>query len=259
MKFLLTFGDSFSDNGFSSGCGFNRLSNGRVWVEYLSEMLGVPLEDRAWCGAQSGVGNASGPSDWSGLAWQVATYPADAKTPDALCTLLIGINDVYDGRGTAGTVAANTVSAVEMLIDKGVRRFLIANLPDISRAPAYGTPEYSPLTKTVNEAVVSINNRLKIDLFGQGGLASRHPEIDFVSVDAFGLFNRLVAGEAFETTDAPWNATYAYPYPDSHLWWDEWHPMTEAHRLLALASLDALEKRYGTLCQSGIPGRKNNP
>ena len=240
MRFLLTFGDSFSDNGFSNGCGYNRLSNGRVWVEYLAEMLDIPLEDRAWCGARSGMGNASGPPDWSGLAWQADTYQPDENTPDALCTLLIGINDVYGGQGDPGTVADNVGAALEKLLTKGVRRFLVANVPDITLAPAYRTEAYAPLKERVRADVRAVNRLLDSLLFDPNGLAFRAPAASITPLDAFGLFNDMAAGGGFRQPDAPWNGTYAYPHADGHLWWDDWHPTTEAHRQLALAALDAL-------------------
>ncbi len=242
MQHILAFGDSFSDNGFSNGCGYNRLSNGKVWVEHLSDMLDIPLEDRAWCGAQSGQGNASGPTDWSGLAWQVDTYIPDNNTQNILCTLLIGINDVYDGKGQVNNVVGNIISALESLVSKGLRRFLVANLPNITHAPAYATEEYAHLKDVVSEAIFAINCQLESCLFDSGGFVSRHPEIVVMPLNVYEIFEELVTGTHFKVTDKPWNGTYASPRTASHLWWDDWHPMTEAHRKLALAAVSKLKK-----------------
>lgn len=240
MKSILAFGDSFSDNGFSNDCGFNRLSNGKVWVEHLAEMLALPLEDRAWCGAKSGKGNASGPEDWSGLAWQVDSYIPNTATPDALCTLLIGINDVYDGTGEPGEVVGNILGALEKLFTKGVRKILLGNMPDISHAPAYVSPEYAPLKAGVSETAAAVNSLLARDVFGPEGFAARHPEMVIIALDAHALFEKLATDGVFRQVDTPWNGTYAFPHADGYLWWDEWHPTTEAHRQLALAARQAL-------------------
>jgi len=241
MDYILAFGDSFSDNGFNNGCGYNRLSNGKVWVEHLSEMLNMSIEDCAWCGARSGMGNASGSPEWSGLAWQVENYSPTQRTKDALCTLLIGINDVYDGQGAPEEVAGNTTSALEKLIIKGVRNFLVSNVPDISDAPAYQASEYAHLKETVSDKIVSINCLLKECLLGEDGFVARHPDVNVFTLDAHTVFKKLIASNRFQETDMPWNGTYAFPHAEKYLWWDEWHPMTEAHRQLALAAMDALQ------------------
>ncbi|GAB6175275.1 hypothetical protein JCM16814_01660 [Desulfobaculum senezii] len=232
---VIAFGDSFSDNGFSNGSGFNRLSNGPVWVEHLAARLGVALEDRAWCGAQSGHGNASGPKDWSGLAWQVETFDDDSALPQALCTVLIGINDIYEGDADAGDVAANTIDALERLAAKGMRTCLISTLPDITLAPAYAG-EYAHVKAEVAHLVVGINAKLSAELHGAGGFSERHPEVTLHAVDAYGLFNTLAASGTFEISDAPWLGTYSYPKADGFMWWDDWHPMTATHRYFADAA-----------------------
>ncbi|NDV18400.1 hypothetical protein GO013_03075 [Pseudodesulfovibrio sp. JC047] len=241
MKTLLTFGDSFSDNGFSNGCGYNRLSNGPVWVEYLAQMLGASLEDRAWCGATSGHGNASGPKDWSGLAWQVDTYSPTNSETNRLCTLLIGINDVYDGTGTAKDSVANIIRAIETLNDKGIHRFLISNVPDITHAPAYAE-EYAPLKKTVQNTLRTINEHLEQSLTGPNGLLTRLPDITLYPVlNAYDIFNALVADSRFANTREPWNGTYSDPNTTGYMWWDDWHPTTETHKAFAKEAFKIIE------------------
>jgi len=245
MQHILAFGDSFSDNGFSNGCGYNRLSNGKVWVEYLAELLNASLEDRAWCGATSSQGNASGPENWSGLAWQVETYKPHNNGTDILCTILIGINDVYEGNSSAENVVVNIVSAIEDLADKGIKRFLVSNVPDITHAPAYGK-EYAPAKERVQDTIKQLNSQLERALFYTGGLSIRRPDIElFPLLDAYTVFNKLVSDKKFTNTHEPWNDTYSYPHPYSYIWWDAWHPMTEAHRVLALAAVEVLESEPG--------------
>ena len=251
MKRILTFGDSFSDNGFSNGCGYNRLSNGRVWVEYLAELLGSSLEDRAWCGATSGMGNASGPEDWSGLSWQVDTYQSDGHNEDTLCTLLIGINDIYEGKGNAQTVVSNILQALETLVSKGVHNFLVGSVPDISDAPAY-VQEYAEVKDCVHDAVLDINSRLIEVFFENGGFAARYPDVKVNFLDAYEIFKSFVSDGSFTVTDKPWNGTYTEPQSNGFLWWDDWHPMTEAHRKLAFAAVEVLKRGKQSAYRSNI-------
>nr|WP_321258853.1 SGNH/GDSL hydrolase family protein [uncultured Pseudodesulfovibrio sp.] len=241
MTHILAFGDSFSDNAYCNGCGYNRLSNGKVWVEHLAQMLGATLEDRAWCGAKSGQGNASGPEDWSGLAWQVDTYTPSNSERDVLCTILIGINDVYDGTGKAEEIVANTVSAMSTLEGKGVSHFLISNIPDITLAPAY-RKEYAPLKKTVQNLVKNINSQLDMAILGPHGFCKHHPDTAvYPLLNTYALFNELVTSKEFTNTREPWNGTYSNPNTTGYMWWDDWHPMTQTHKTLAHAALKMLE------------------
>jgi len=241
MKRILTFGDSFSDNGFSNGCGYNRLSNGKVWVEYLAEFFGASLEDRAWCGATSGKGNASGPGDWSGLGWQVDTYEPEHSADNILCTVLIGINDVYEGRGDAQKVVSNTLDALEKLVDKGIHEFLLCSIPDISDAPAY-TQEYAGVKDRVHEAVLEINSRLVEAFFRNDGFAARYPDVRVDFLDAYEIFKSFFSDGSFKVADKPWNGTYTEPQSSAFVWWDDWHPMTEVHRRLALGAVEVLQR-----------------
>lgn len=239
-KHIVAFGDSFSDDGISDGYGFSRKSNGDVWVEHLAKMLGVSLEDRAWCGAKSGMGNAAGFDDWSGLAWQVDEFEASGNQDETLYTVLIGINDIYDGGDKGELVVNNIVSALDKLADKGAKNILVSNVPDITHAPAY-IKDYAAKKAAVQKVTRDINFRLESALFGEGGFVAQHPDVKLYMVYAYGVFERLVAERHFKNMVEPWYGTYKYPHPDSHMWWDSWHPMTEAHRALAQAAVKALE------------------
>ncbi|WP_187170381.1 SGNH/GDSL hydrolase family protein [Salidesulfovibrio onnuriiensis] len=239
-KRIVAFGDSFSDDGISDGYGFSRKSNGDVWVEHLARMLHAELEDRAWCGARSGSGNAAGFDDWSGLAWQVDNFQPKWEQDDTLYTVLIGINDIYDGDDRAGEVVGNILSAMNKLAGKGAVNILVSNVPDITLAPAY-IKDYAAKKEAVQKVTRDINARLETALFGKGGFAGNHPSVHVYFVDAYGVFNELVAGKHFKNMEEPWYGTYKYPHPDGHMWWDSWHPMTEAHRTLARAAVQAVE------------------
>ena len=42
---VIAFGDSLTDDAFGDGHGFNRYSNGPVWVDYLAAELAIPTVD----------------------------------------------------------------------------------------------------------------------------------------------------------------------------------------------------------------------
>lgn len=93
FKTIVAFGDSFTDNGHIDGNGFDRDSNGYVWVEYLKEMMAVEkLDNRAWGGARTNNGHFMG-FNWSGFNWQVDRYEPTTNPEETLYTVWIGVND----------------------------------------------------------------------------------------------------------------------------------------------------------------------
>ena len=137
-KRIVAFGDSMTDNGYDNGHGFQRYSNGKVWVEYLAEMLRVgDVEVYAWGGARSGYGNDHpNANDWSGLLWQIEHYSPSGSVRQTLFTVEIGINDLHDPSNgiTAQTVIDNLLLFIANLIDKG------AASARVEFASQYGTP-----------------------------------------------------------------------------------------------------------------------
>ena len=95
FKNIVAFGDSFTDNGHIDGYGFNRDTNGHVWVEHLAEMMQCQeLDNRAWGGARTDNGHFMG-FDWSGFNWQIDGYnmttdPEETLSPSGLGSMTIG-------------------------------------------------------------------------------------------------------------------------------------------------------------------------
>lgn len=150
---ILAFGDSLSDNGYYQSYpggtvgntnpadiyGFQRYSNGPVWIEYLAQDLGISsLFDMAYGGATSGYTNPAATSagfGYTGLQWQVETYTAMPGTisSDTLISVWAGGNDLLNYASNPLLynpidAAANVVLAIDKLIDEGGRNFIVPNL-----------------------------------------------------------------------------------------------------------------------------------
>lgn len=232
---LIAFGDSLTDDAFGDGHGFTRYSNGPVWVDYLAAELAIPsVENRAWSGAMTGARNVND-LDWSGLEWQIEQFSPPPDLAGTLFTVWIGTNDLYTGEADVAASIGNLRRALDRLAGKGARHLLVVNQPDITLAPAYraGT-SYAASADRVRGLVEAFNRSLDAALAATGdGFAARHPEVELHRLDARALFDRVAKDGTFKNTAAPWMGTYQYPHPDGYMWWDEWHPMTEVHRLVA--------------------------
>ena len=246
---IVAFGDSFSDNGFADGHGFKRYTETLTWVEFLAQDLGLPLENRAWGGAMSNERNCNHADgvNWSGLAWQVEDYlkslPPGQDISKILFTVMVGSNDIWAGITDGSVTAQNIRQALVALAKAGAKHILYRETTAVLMSPGYLSGDYAsynePWAKLVNDANAATQKLLSGDLIKEfPGL-----KIYYQSTDA--LFTKIKEGWdgfKFEILDKPWWGSYTFPEPFKYLWYDEWHPSGQAHRLMADDALASLKE-----------------
>lgn len=239
---IVVFGDSLSDNGnllfiddqpnpdpeiYYQG----RFSNGPVWVEYLanSQRLNASLSDRALGGAQS---DGLLPP---GLIEQVIVFIATdgpQLSSSALYIIWIGGNDYFNGDGNFMEAVANIKDAMERLVEFGARHLLVMNLPDLGTIPdTLGMPEAA----SANAFSVGFNNELAtmLDTF-----SVENPQIGLYEFDVFAFFGDIQDNPGTfgftNTTDPSPNFDIPNNFEGAgHVFWDDKHPTTQTHALLA--------------------------
>jgi phospholipase/lecithinase/hemolysin len=270
---LIVFGDSLSDTGNLLGLTGGsippdppyqggRYSNGNVWPEFVATALGIPLENYAYGGAQSGgqtsiydgeIPNSNFPS----LAEEISEYLADvnnAADPSAFFVLWAGANDLLDP-GNASTITTVTDRAVDGLVaalvalrNAGAVRVVVGNLPDLGLIP-YATSSSNPLSPaqlTRQSERFNARLRTRANTLGEGvtvfdSLALHRAAV--ASPSAFGFSN--VTRACF---DSP-NCRNSTANQDRYLFWDDRHPTTAAHQLLAAQVLDAAQSGGSTAAE----------
>ncbi|NND80053.1 MAG: SGNH/GDSL hydrolase family protein [Maribacter sp.] len=241
-KHIVAFGDSFTDNGHINGHGFDRDTNGYVWVEYLDESLGCEsVDNRAWGGARTDNGHFMG-FDWSGFLWQIDRYESTTSPDDTLYAVWVGVNDYWDDKDNPSNSVKNIKTGLNTLIDKGAKNFVVFNNFDLTLSLGYGPKtDYHHLVPAVKKLTKQFNAELYAMLFeAETGLVASHPEVRIHFIDIYGFMNDLVANNTFE--DHPWKGTYKAPDSKAYLWYDEWHPMTSTHKQIADMVLEELRK-----------------
>ncbi|MEP0856971.1 SGNH/GDSL hydrolase family protein [Trichocoleus sp. DQ-U1] len=276
---IYVFGDSLSDTGNVSNLtgGFSpqsppyyqgRFSNGPIWVDALANKLGLAPAlvtelagganssngiNFAFGGATSGTKNVAGPLPGlqteidffkSGLA--VTKQPADSE---ALYIVWAGGNDYLGGGVTDPTEPVKNISAaVTSLFKIGARNFLVANLPDLGKAPV-GLSGGIAVSNGLNQLTEFHNSGLSYSL---GELSKSLDGIKLKSLDINSLFNNVIANkEKFGFTnvtdscltnyEGPQDSTYDIcDNPDSYLFWDNIHPTAAGHKLVADLAFAAL-------------------
>ena len=254
---VYVFGDSLSDTGrFFAATGYppapyyqGRFSNGPVWVEYLAPQLGLtynPATNFAWAGSTTGLTNNNGP--FPGLLAQLNAYVATLGhrprvDPQALYVVFGGGNDFFtlsDGVLPAvmlDQATRNITTIVARLQQLGARHIVVIDLPDIGLTPyAAANPAIATYLS------VQFNDLLDARLAAAGC----H---DLIRVSLFDLLNALVANPAangFTNVTIPGILNPATA--GTYLFWDDVHPTTLTHSILAdviAAAIEDAEPEHG--------------
>ncbi len=251
---IYVFGDSLSDTGrFFEATGLppapyfeGRISNGKMWVEYLAEFLNLtynPQTNFAWAGAMSGTTNS-----WSekapdaklwGLQQQVDTYIKNtaAADPEGLYVVWAGSNDfmgdVTNPQETITVALDNIVTAVKNLHQHGAQHILVPNLGDLGKTPRslpLGSISgmLSGLTDNFNQALAKFLqpfNVMQADMPASlEMLADPETMTDPVSLNLTNFTEACLDSEAERVCDTP----------DNYFFWDNIHPTTQGHLAIAL-------------------------
>jgi hypothetical protein len=218
-----------------------RYSNGPLWVEYLSGFLGFPYNPSnnfAYSGSTT-----------SNLLSQVAGLPASTNLRSGLFTVWSGGNDFLDDTSSLQTntaawnvvisnAVANITNAVATLYTNGGREFIVGNLPNLGRLPAFiGTP--AGYTNYIDALVATFNTQLATAVTNimQGCPGLRIYLIDnntqlnnILSAPAAYGFTVITNG-ALEDSNLT-NKSFTGPGAD-YVFWDIIHPTTKLHALTA--------------------------
>lgn len=258
---MFVFGDSLSDIGnlakatigLYPGPSYfdDRFSNGPVYSEMLAFDLGLgPLLPSHAGGGSHAFGRAqtTGTGGYLGLIIkdideQVDGYlSATLADPEALYVMFAGSNDLLNGVTDVAGPVASLVSDLDRLIAANARNFLVMNLPLLGSAPRFnGDPDESA---TMTALALDFNNALASAL---DDLELARPESTIFRLDVAGLISNIIsdpgkfgmtnvmdsAAPGLAPGDASYDTSLIANNPDEYLFWDDLHPTTAAHAILA--------------------------
>ena len=256
---VVVFGDSLSDSGnvFTLNHGTyppapyqGRFSDGPVWVEYLVKTLGISGDfcNYAFGGANTGVSNPAelnAPgfitqvSAYTSLLTASAAFPTAFPQPDeTLFIIWIGGNDFLDMTDPAAANATVTQAVVNIrtgmteLADAGAVTFMVVNLPDLGKTPRMN--QDAVLAAGGTQLAAAFNDVLEGVL---EDFESAHPAVTVVRFSTFNLLGEMVADPAIggfdNVTDTKFDKTHGTVAAGRYLFWDDIHPTTITHKILA--------------------------
>lgn len=241
-----------------------RFSNGPIWVDYFGQQIGKQLTpffqsqflgtqggvNYAFSGAETGVQSINVPVP--GILGQVGLFTGQANVPvdsNAIYSIFGGANDYTSAftRGVAPNVnqtVENLTNSINSLAQKNAKNFLVFNLPDIGDTPL---ARANNLTQPLNALVQQHNSQLATAL---NGLRTQRPDLNIYSVDFNSLFKTIRSNPGqfgfTNVNDACVTgnntlATNVCSNPNEYLFFDDVHPSSAAHKLLANAALASIE------------------
>lgn len=216
---VVTFGDSLSDNG-----NVDRFTGGDIWVEHLAKYFSAELKDFAYGGATTGDDNPAIGSNATGLLWQVDMYGPSLGTAPAsetLVTVWAGANDFLQLRSPYDAVI-NIDTALQDLYAAGGRNFLVPNLPDIGKTPAFSLADPAK-SQFASEWTAAYNGALDAILYG---FNSQYSNANLVQLDAFAIFDEYDVGS---------------PQWKDLFWVHGFHPSSVGHELIYEKAVSAMQ------------------
>jgi len=230
-----------------------------VWVEQLAASLTAnpAIKDSLDGGLNYATGSATtatgtsvvqyGPSNSltvtvPNVAQQIATYLATKPTitSKTLFVVWCGANDLIAATTSAQIVAAaqNDVANVQTLIAAGATDILVPNLPPLGSVPRFNTiPAESA---AANGAVAGYNQALA---YGLSQLAAANPgtTLRLYTMDTYSLFNSILPSPSvFGLVNATISSQELSVNPDTYLFWDDLHPTTAVHHVIATTAHNVL-------------------
>jgi outer membrane lipase/esterase len=240
-----------------------RYSNGPVWTEYFAKLLRVKVDSFAYGGAFTGaitlevepdvfvqfynlnsIQNPPQIPNLPGVPQEVeellAHHPG-ALDPDALYVIWAGANDFFFAVDTAQfgllqTAAENIQETICSLSMKGARHFAVANLPNIGLTPLGqgNAEELKDLTEYFNDMLAFYLGTVRD--------SCENPPDTLVILDVFTFLGEVVdhpRAYGLKNVTEPcltWTSPTSYKVckqPQKYLFWDDVHPTTAGHALLA--------------------------
>lgn len=251
---LHVFGDSISTTATNSGAGplfyGKRYSNGRVWVEVLAQMQGIPFDPAK--NVNSFFGNTS-----DKMLAQVKAFARPADAAQALVVIWVNNADLYypaldsspslQKFNAVITVAlTNQFKALTNLYSKGIRTIVMPNVVDISTVPQFNT--YYNQTNLFSQASKSYNNGFYAML---ENVRKGYPDLKIIVPDFFSLLNNMLSRpQDYGLVNAKYNQGHGLLSIDalsspaladnslngpgaSYIFWDPTDPTAKVHYIMA--------------------------
>jgi phospholipase/lecithinase/hemolysin len=232
-----------------------------VWIEQLADSMPSKPEvknsldggtDYAYGFATTGSGTGVftfGTGDAlsvnvENIGQQIADYLATHPkiTQKTLFVVWGGAIDLLNATSEGDVIDAgiNQTLNIQRLIDAGATQFIVPNLPPLGLVPRLNG---SPTTSTPANQASALYN----EVLGSGIALLREfnerRHVQIAQFDVFGLFDKVIAAPAnYSLVNVTASSQGMAVDPDTYLFWDDLHPTTHGHNILAVTAASILAR-----------------
>jgi phospholipase/lecithinase/hemolysin len=170
----------------------------------------------------------------------LATHPK--ITPKTLFVVWGGANDLINATSQSDIIDAgmNQTLNIQRLIAAGATQFIVPNLPALGLVPRLNSSPTRSIAATEASALYNSVLSSGISLLLELNTA-KHLQI--AQLDVFSLFNNIVSAPATYSLVNVTASSQGVPVdPDTYLFWDDLHPTTHGHHILAITAASILAR-----------------
>jgi phospholipase/lecithinase/hemolysin len=156
-----------------------------------------------------------------------------------------GANDILNATSLDEVIKASIEETkdIQRLVDAGATQFIVPNLPPLGLVPRFNG---SPTTSIPATTASIVYNE-----FLQAGLTllkdfSFRKRLSFQQLDVFALFSKIIASpSSYSLANVTASSQGSYTIdPDTYLFWDDLHPTTKGHQILAQTAAGILTRSH---------------
>jgi outer membrane lipase/esterase len=215
----------------------------------INLLPGIPLQTQSYLNRGGTFGGGDIVTIWGGANNFIdlfrtrptaAGFPPVSNDPTQQGYVVVNAASIS---AVAASAATDIGSAVGTLADAGARTIVTLNLPDLGATPLFnrGTTTIEGLDEAslATFGVVSFNAALSRELTQA---AASHPTANIIAIDMYEIFRDMMANPASFGFSNVKDACILTPacagdpsVQSQFLFWDEIHPTTSGHRLIAQA------------------------
>ena len=163
-----------------------------------------------------------------------------------------GANDVLNATSLDDVIKASIEETkdIQRLVDAGATQFIVPNLPPLGLVPRFNGSPTTSIPVTTASIVYNEFLEAGLTLLKDLDVGKR---LRFHQLDVFLLFNKILASpSSYSLANVTASSQGAYTLdPDTYLFWDDLHPTTKGHEILAQTAAGLLRRSHGDSVPAG--------
>jgi phospholipase/lecithinase/hemolysin len=183
------------------------------------------------------------------LGQQITDYLATSPVISNRTLFVVwgGANDLLSATSADDVLKAaiNQTKNLQRLVDAGATQFIVPNLPPLGSIPRLNGSPSTSLPATEESALYN-----QLLFTGLTILHDLNPgkHLHIAQLDVFSLFNRIIASpSSYSLINVTSSSQEVYTVdPDKYLFWDDLHPTTRGHNIVALAAAKTIAREAVT-------------